>query len=53
MYTSTGRPFFARQIIGAENAVDKREDRGEVLTVIFWVLAMVPMMVLGRGNDIL
>ena len=45
-------PTVPRQVISAEDHIDKWEEDGVILTVIFFLYAVVPMMVLGRGDQI-
>ena len=52
MQAGTFRPCFTRQMIGAKYLVNERKYGGEVLAVIFWILTMVPMMILWCGNDV-
>ena len=53
MYPSACRPFLSWQIISTKHPVDKREDRGEVMAIILRVFAMVPMVVLWSGENVL
>lgn len=52
MQTGAGRPFIARQVICTKDSVYKGKYGSKVFTVIFWILAMVPVVVLRRCNNI-
>ena len=53
MQASAGGPLITGKIISAEYPVNKRKYSGEVFTIKLRILAMVPVMILWRGKDIL
>lgn len=53
MHTSSRRPFFIRQIISAKHHINKRKDGSKIMSVIFGVFTMVPVMVLRCGKYVL
>lgn len=52
MHAGSLRPNFAGQIISAKYHINKRENGSEIMPVVFWVFAMVPVVVLWRGKNV-
>ena len=52
MQTGTGGPFLAGQVVGTKDFIYEWKNGSKVFTVIPWVFAMVPVVVLRCGNNV-
>ncbi len=53
MHTGTGRPGVAGQVVSSKHHINYREDGSEVFAVVLRVFAVVPVVVLWGGKNIL